>query len=254
MTTKTKTKTVDRTVELHAAGKQLINLKRQMRALEVKRKYRPNDEDLSIEIDAVIDAITDQEMAVEALQELISEEKEALAREQASKERERLTERSRGYTFTVPDDDAILGCQMLAAIAQQLQYEFCRTQGPYEALNARIYNRRAGEEDGAGANTGTHADPNYELNRSDVDKLDQLAARRDYVQTLRFSVATHFEAMKEKIDPDASFIPTMLRQTDAQRFEDLEKRSYERFTQQLDERRKAGEAARSFTRNELSLF
>lgn len=244
---------VEETLEqrIYNTQKMLKDLRAQYKRIETKSRYRQSEE-LDAEMEAAVDAIADAEADLEALQEQYQEQERERLEQMRAQERERLQEKAQGFTFQVPDDDPVLACTMLAAIAQRLQYDFCRMQGPYEALTAKVYGRGPNGE-GNGEQTGTHSDPSYEFNRSDVDKLDNLRERREYVQTLRFAVAKHFEAMKEKIPEDASFIPQLYSQSDEERYRILEERNAQRFAEQQEARRKAGESMKEFTRMDLGV-
>ena len=236
----------DITHQIHHAKKELNRLKQELRKLRTKREYIGGD-DIDADIDALVDAVVSQEQEVEQLREQYKQQ-----------ESERLAEKAHGYEFTVPDNDPLLGCMMLAAVAQRLQYEFCRSQGPYESLTYRVYgpSRNPQNNDGPGGNgsgVGDHSDPNYELNATDVDKHEQMRERREYIQTLRMSVAQHFEAMKEELPEDAPFVPTLYRESDEQLVQKLEQKSAERYQQQQEERRQAAEQMKEFTRSEVGV-
>lgn len=238
--------------KIHNLRKQLKDLNAQYRRLEIKARYKQSEE-LDQEMDAVTDSIADTEAELEAAIEAKREADQAHQEEVKRAERERLAEKAQGFSFVVPDDDPLLACTMLGAIGQRLQYEFCRSQAPYESLTAKVYGRNA---DGSGNNgdAGTHSDPSYEFNRDDVDKLDQMRDRREYLQTLRMAAYKHFEAMKDQLPEDTPFIPTFQRQTDDQLVRQLEERQQQRWAEQQEARRQAGEAVRDYTRTDLGII
>lgn len=250
-----KTETIrDFTQEIHDLQNTARKLKKQHKVLETKVRYRPESDELQAEIEAIVDAIAENDADIEAVLEEKQKHDTQLRKEQVKAERKRHLDEAKNYAFSVPNDDPLLACSMLAAIANQLQYEFVRMQGPYEGLSAKVYTRRAGEEDGPGAVAGTHADPNYEINRSDLDKLDQMRERRDFIMTLRFAVKRDFEAARSELPEDVPFIPQLLRQTDEERFASIEERQRDRWLAQVEERKAAGEVARTFGRQDLQVF
>ncbi len=232
--------------ELRDARSKKKDMEKNLRRINTKMHYSGETEELTAEKDAIVDALTEHDEHLAHLGEQYEQAEKDLHRAQVEMERERLASQATGYHFSVPDDDPIVGCQMLSAIADRLQYQFLSSQGYYEYLCGQIYGNRAGTDDGT---NGPEDHPNPEIARTDLDRLEEIRAQREYLQTLRFAVETAFNQMAEDIPEDAQYRPQLLRRTDHQVLEDIERRKEKKFEAQREQREAAQATARDFTRS-----
>lgn len=246
-TTEMKTEVDRLESELRDARSKKKEMEKNLRRIKTKIHYSGETEELVSEKDAIVDALTEHDEHVATLAEQYEQAEKDLNRAQVEMERERLSNEATGYHFSVPDDDPILGCQMLAAIADRLQYQFLSSQGYYEYLCGQIYGNRAGTDHEGQASPEDH--PNPEIARTDVEQLENIRAQRDLQQTLRFAVERAFNEMAEKIPEDSNYRPQLLRRTDHQVLDDIEKRREQRFERQREQREAAQATARDFTRS-----
>lgn len=233
--------------ELRDARSKKKDMEKNLRRINTKMHYSGETEELTAERDAIVDALTDHDEHLAQLTEQYEQAEKDLHRAQVEMERERLANQATGYHFSVPDDDPIVGCQMLSAIADRLQYQFLSSQGYYEYLCGQIYGNRAGTDHEGMASPEDH--PNPEIARTDLDRLEEIRAQREYLQTLRFAVEAEFNKMAENIPEDATYRPQLLRRSDHQVLDDIERRRERRFEQQREQREAAQATARDFTRS-----
>ena len=232
---------------LLARHKQLKEAKRDLRSAETKLKYSPDRQDLKDEVDLALDTIGELEVGIGELQEEIVEAERMQRIEAASKLREQAIEESDNLHFAVPDDDPILACQMLAAVAERLQYQYCSMQGYYESLIGKVYlARRFGED---GGHYGGTDDPAPEISRSDIDELDRIEKQRGHILSCRFAVERSFRKAEENIPADSSYRPVLLRKNDEQRAQELADMRERRWQQQREQQKAAKEVATSFHRD-----
>lgn len=220
---------------------------KELRRLDTKLHYSPNDEESQMKRDALVDTLTETDEQLGELSGQLQQAQQRLHRAQVAAERERLREQADGYHFDVPDDDPVLACEMLAAIADRLQYRFCSSQGYFEYLTGQLYGNPGGTD--KAMQIGTDDDPNPEIGRDLIDKHSRLVAERDYIQTLRFAVEEEFKAKAENIPEDSTYKPQLLRRSDQEVFNAIEERRDRRFAEQREANQRTREAAKDFTRS-----
>ncbi len=239
--------TVDQVeTDLRHAKAHKQDLEKQIKRLDTKMHYSPDNDDLKVEREGLIDSVTEVAERIEDLHGQFERAHRELREAQIEMERERLESESTDYYFSVPDEDAVLACQMLSGIADRLQYQFCSSQGYYETLCGRIYGNQMGTDQAIA--WGTADDPNPEISQDDINELERLQNQRDYIQKLRFAVEREFRKHEAEIPSDSTFRPQLLRRSDQEVLRQIEQRREQRFAEQQEQRRQAQQAAGEFSR------
>lgn len=128
--------------------------------------------------------------------------------------REELEAEAAEYHFDIPNDDPVVHCLMLSAIAENLQYQFISGKPYFHRLIDRVHNRE--QEDGSDKGYTDEDALNPEINYDDIARLDDMRNRRRYIQMLRLTIEREFNLAMEAWPPDVNFTPKLLRRNDAE--------------------------------------
>lgn len=210
-----------------------------------KLKHQPDSSEYQAERDAAVEQIADAEYLLQEHIQEVQDIETRMTEQQIRHRRDELLEQAKHYSISVPMDNPIVACQMLSAIASNLQYQYCSSRDYYESLLARAHGgRQFGTETGGEISDA----PVPEVGADLQDQIDDLRQRREYIQMLRFVAEREFKHAEAEIPADSNFQPKLLFRTDAEVYEMIDRRNEERMEQRRREREQAKEAIQSFDR------